>query len=188
MQADLYSKGTVKTSLPPGEQQVIALWLRQQPSENTRGAYTRDVGRLMQFVEKPLRQITALDLIEFTDDLLSTGLAPISRARTLTAVRSFLRFAHRAGVLTADLADSIQLPRCDNMLAQRIIAEDQVRKMIDLEANARNRAILALLYACGLRVSELCGLRTLSTMALRCIWCKPRLGTPRSRRPAATCM
>jgi len=58
-----------------------------------------------------------------------------------------------------DLSTSVPLPRYVNTLARRIIAEDQVRKMIDLETGGRNQAILALLYGCGLRVSELCALR-----------------------------
>ena len=74
--------------------------------------------------------------------LLSTGLAPISRARTLTAVRSLLRFSHRAGALMEDLSTSVPLPRYVNTLARRIIAEDQVRKMIDLETGDRNQAIV----------------------------------------------
>src|SRR6185312_10610283 len=73
--------------------------------------------------------------------------------------RSLLRFSHRAGVLAEDLSTSVPLPRYVNTLARRIIAEDQVRKMVDLETGARNQAILALLYGCGLRVSELCVLR-----------------------------
>src|SRR6185437_13724419 len=91
MQRMLHSKSMMKRPPQPNEEQLVGLWLRQQPSENTRGAYARDVRRLFQFVEKSLDRLTALDLILFSDHLLSTGLAPISRARTLTAVRSLLR-------------------------------------------------------------------------------------------------
>jgi len=99
VQPTVQSNSTAKRPPQPNGEQLIKLWLRQQPSENTRGAYARDVRRLFQFVEKSLDRLTALDLIKFSDHLLSTGLAPISRARTLTAVRSLLRFSHRAGVL-----------------------------------------------------------------------------------------
>ena len=100
----------------PSEPQItsadlIALWLRQQGSEHTRRAYERDIHRLFRFAAKPLDQLTALDLARFADHLLGSGLAPISRARTLTAVRSLLRFGYRSGVLAIDIADKVQLPR-----------------------------------------------------------------------------
>lgn len=153
------SKAAESTSAASNEEHLVALWLRKQPSNNTRSAYARDARRLFQFLKKRLRCITALDLIFFGDHLMLTGLAPISRARTLTAVRSLLRFAHRAGVLGEDLAEAVTLPKYDNSLADRIIGEEHVLRMIDLECNPRNKAILALLYTCGLRASELCGLR-----------------------------
>ena len=63
MQKVLHSSSTVKRPPQPNEeQQLIKLWLRQQPSENTRGAYARDVRRLFQFVEKPLRRLTRVYL------------------------------------------------------------------------------------------------------------------------------
>jgi site-specific recombinase XerD len=128
MQATICNKSVAKTTLQPAEEQLIALWLRQQPSENTRGAYARDLRRLFQFVKKPMCRIAALDLIEFSDHLFSVGLAPISRARTLTAVRSFLRFAHRAGLLKEDLADSIRLPRYDNLPEVELLRLEDVHE------------------------------------------------------------
>ena len=138
---------------------LLALWLRHYASKHTQGAYARDVSRLFKFTGRSVDLLTTLDLARFSGHLVDTGLAPISRARTLTAVRSLLRFAHRTGVVAQDLADTIRLPRCDTKLAERILAEDQVRRMIDGEVDDRNRTILSLLYTAGLRVSELCGLR-----------------------------
>jgi len=74
-------------------------------------AYARDIHRLFHFAAKPLDQLTALDLAGFGDHLLGSGLAPISRARTLTGLRSLLSFGYRSGVLAIDIADKVQLPR-----------------------------------------------------------------------------
>src|SRR5260370_41872 len=60
---------------------------------NTLGALTRETSVGFRFAAKPLDQLTALDVARFADHLLGSGLAPISRARTLTAVRSLLRSA-----------------------------------------------------------------------------------------------
>ncbi|MGH9612196.1 MAG: site-specific integrase, partial [Bryobacteraceae bacterium] len=148
-----------RISTSPSEAEIIHLWLQQHGSENTRGAYARDVRKIRAFIGKPLDRLTAIDTARFAEHLSNIGLAPISRARTLAAVRSFLRFAQRSGVLAEDLADTIRLPRCNNRLAERILAEEQVQRMINGEADERNRTILSLLYTGGLRVSELCGLR-----------------------------
>jgi integrase/recombinase XerD len=89
--------------------------------------------------------------------LSGLGLAPISQGRPLAAIRSFFRFAERIGYCRS-VAAGLELPRSEPALSERIPQED-VRRMIELESDERNRALLAILYAAGLRVSEACGLR-----------------------------
>jgi integrase/recombinase XerD len=86
------------------------------------------------------------------------GLAPASRYRTLSAVKSLLSFGHRIGYLAFDVGKVLRLPGVRNRLAERILAESDVHRMLSLETNGRNRTLLMLLYASAVRVSELCGL------------------------------
>lgn len=77
----------------------------------------------------------------------------------MASLKSLLAFAHRLGFAPFDEGRAVRLPQFRETLAERIITEAEVQRMIGMEDHARNRIILRLLYASGVRVSELCGLR-----------------------------
>ena len=135
--------------------QAVDLWLYGR-SPHTQRAYRADVGRFMVFAGKPLPQITLADLQAFADSL--APLSPASRARTLSAVKSLLAFSHRLGYLPFDVGQAVRLPAIRGTLAERILSEGDVQRMLALEPGPRNRALLRLLYGAGLRVSELVAL------------------------------
>jgi integrase/recombinase XerD len=147
-----------KADPDPDDERIINTWVRNQRSEHTRGVYRRDAGKLLAFVGKPLRAITLDDLQAFSVEL-AKELAPISVGRTLAAVRSLMRFATRSGHLAKNVAADLNLPRPENCLAERILGEEDVRRIIALETEPRDRVLLLLLYTAGLRVSEACNLR-----------------------------
>jgi len=120
--------------------------------------YLRDIRRLLSATSLKLTETSALDLERFAESLAGSGLAPISQGRTLAAVRSFFRFAQRIGYC-ANPAGSLDLPRTDNSLSERIMSEEDVGALIAHEPDERNRVLLTILYMGGLRVSEACGLR-----------------------------
>ena len=136
--------------------QVVAMWLHGR-SPHTQRAYSRDATRFLAFAGKPLRQVTLADVQAFADSL--AGLAPASRARALAAVKSLLAFAHRIGYLPFDVGAPVRLPGRKDTLPERILPEAAVHRMLALEPDRRNHALLRLLYAAGLRVSEACSLR-----------------------------
>jgi len=78
-------------------------------------------------------------------------LAPATQYRILSSVKSLLAFGHRLGYLAVDAGRALRLPPVRNRLAERILPEADVQRMISLEKNTRNRMILTLLYASGIR-------------------------------------
>ena len=134
---------------------LIELWLHER-SRHTQRAYRADVGRFRVWAGKPLRAVTLTDLQTFATTL--TGGADATRYRTLSAVKSLLAFGHRLGYLLFDVGRALRLPSVRNRLNERILSEADLHRILSLESNLRNRAMLTLLYASGVRVSELCSL------------------------------
>jgi integrase/recombinase XerD len=137
----------------------LKLWLNSQASPHTRSCYRRDADRLLACVKKPLAAIELGDLQDFAESLVSAGLAPVSRLRTLAAVRSVFAFCLRTGYLPANPAAELALPAYESRLAERIVSEEDVRRVLAVELTPRDRVLLQLLYTAGLRVSEASGLR-----------------------------
>jgi site-specific recombinase XerD len=87
------------------------------------------------------------------------GLSPASQARAINAMKSLFSFAQRIGYLEFNPGAAIRSPKIKKTLAERILPEPQVHRLLALEPSTRNRVLLRLLYAAGGRVSEICGLK-----------------------------
>jgi integrase/recombinase XerD len=142
------------------DSRLIELWLHGRPL-TTQRAYRRDVGRLFRWTHKGLRELTLADLQSFADSLSQSErpLTASSQARVLSGVKSLLTFGHSTGYLPVNVGAALRLPKGKNRLAERIAPESAVQRMLALESNPRNHALLRLLYGAGARVSEACALR-----------------------------
>lgn len=137
---------------------LIDLWLHGR-SIGTQRVYRDAANRLLRHTAKPLNETTLADLQSYADYLEAPGLQPATRRRLLASIKSLFSFGHRLGYLPFDTARPLKLPPLRDTLAERIIDESLVLRMIALEPSARNAAILALFYGGGVRVSELVGLK-----------------------------
>jgi len=150
--------GSGSVCIPPAAQsdeQVISLWLHGR-SIHTQRAYSGDVQRFMSFMDKRLHQITLADLQEFADILVS--LQPSSQHRILAAIKSLLTFSHKIGYLPFDVGKPLKVPKFRDGLAERILSEAEVQRIIGMESAPRDHLLLRVLYAGGIRVSEVCRL------------------------------
>jgi integrase/recombinase XerD len=136
-------------------------------SHNTLLAYQRDVATFQRYLRDvgvdDAREVSAALLSGFLEQLHRSGLAPSSRARALAAVRSLFRFLKQEGKTTADPTASLRSASGPRRLP-KTLSWEEVTRLLDLPPRQlpedhRDRAMVEVLYAAGLRVSELVGLR-----------------------------
>jgi integrase/recombinase XerD len=150
--------GIVVPQQAESDQHLIDLWLHGR-SRHTQRAYRGDAEKFFVAVGKPLHRITLGDLQQYAGQLVESGLESSSVYRSMSAVKSLIAFGHRLGFLPFDVARPLRLPALREKLAERILEETDVLRMIALENMPRNKAILLTLYVGGFRVAELCGLK-----------------------------
>jgi integrase/recombinase XerD len=134
-------------------------------SLNTLANYSHDLNKLREFAGKTQKSVERLnknDLSECFKLLAQTGLSPRSVARTISSLRGFYKFLLRDGFIKEDPLAHISAPQLDKHLP-RFLTEDEVGHLLNApdvgtSEGVRDRAMLELLYATGLRVSELTGL------------------------------
>jgi len=142
-----------------------ALWMENGLSENTLAAYRCDLYRLSAWLKPrqcPLTDAQSADLLAFLAQQYRDGRALHSSARLLSSLRRFYRFLVREARRDDDPTVNIEAPKMDRPLPHTL-SEAEVEALLEAPDTAqpiglRDRAMLELLYASGLRVSELVGL------------------------------
>ena len=145
---------------------VRYLKLQRNMSANTLDAYQRDVQKLLQFLQREQISITDVELSNlqtFACGLHDIGIGPRSQCRILSGVRSFFRFLQMDGWRDDDPSELLESPVLGEHLPEVLSTEevDALEASIDLSKpeGQRNRAIIEVLFSCGLRVSELVNLK-----------------------------
>jgi len=143
-----------------------AIWMERGLSKNTLGAYRADLmtlGRVLAEHEKSIDTADKADLLAFIAGRVEGGAKPRSTARQLSSFRRFFRYIMREGMRDIDPTADIEMPRIGRSLP-KTLSEDEVESLLhapntDDPLGHRDRAMLELLYATGLRVSELINLK-----------------------------
>ena len=152
--------------LPTIKLYVRYLRLERNLSPNTIEAYRNDLAHLEAFMMRndlKLENVTLEQLHTFAASLHEYGITPRSQARVLSGVRSFFRFLVLDGVVESDPTELLEWPSLPEHLPVVLTLEeiDRIEESIDLSKaeGARNRAIIEVLFSCGLRVSELVNMK-----------------------------
>lgn len=147
---------------------IDALWLEDGLSRNTLTSYRADLVRLIKWFNQKNRKnmqltaITQADLLAFLSGRIAQGVKNSTTCRELTSIKRFYRYLLRQEKIAVDPASNIDSPKISHRLPASL-AESEVEKLlaapnIQLPLGLRDRTMLEILYAAGLRVSELINL------------------------------
>lgn len=142
------------------------LRLEKALSDNSIDAYLTDIDKLTNFAEsegKHYRDVTYDDLQQFVAGLRDIGIHPRSQKRIISGIKSFYRFLFIDGFISADPTELLESPKIGLKLPT-VLTVNEINRILDSidltqPEGQRNRAMLEVLYSCGLRVSELTSLR-----------------------------
>ena len=142
------------------------LRLEKALSDNSIDAYLTDIDKLTYFAEsegKNYRDVTYDDLQQFVAGLRDIGIHPRSQKRIISGIKSFYRFLFIDGFISADPTELLESPKIGLKLPT-VLTVNEINRILDSidltqPEGQRNRAMLEVLYSCGLRVSELTSLR-----------------------------
>lgn len=142
------------------------LLLEKSLSPNTLEAYLSDVSKLLSFLNDEgiaIQQVTLDNLHTFAAGLRDLGIAPRSQIRIISGIKSFFKFLLIDEYIPTDPSEFLESPKIGRHLPDVLTVEeiDRIVKCIDLSQpeGHRNKAMIETMYSCGLRVSELCGLK-----------------------------
>lgn len=129
-------------------------------------SYRRDLNRLQTWANKngkPISELARADLRKWIASLSREGLAPASIARAVSATRGFFKFLMLDGHIKSHPAEDLDTPQRFSYLP-KFLTEDEINRLlaapdVSTEEGIRDRAVLEIMYATGLRVSELVGLK-----------------------------
>lgn len=145
----------------------VHLKLERSLSTRTVEAYLRDLAKLQAYAEPQGRSPVDLqlnDLQGFISQVVKEGLAPTSQARLLSAMRAFYRHLRLEKLVQVDPTELLESPRMGRHLPTFLAFEEIEAMLATIDMSKplahRDRAMVETLYSCGLRVSELCTLRT----------------------------
>lgn len=155
------------------EQFLEAMWLERNLADNTLTSYRRDLTALADWLEhreSDLLQVQALDLQAYLAERVEGGYKATSSARLLSAMRRFFQYLYREKRRSDDPSAVLSSPKLPQRLPKDL-SEAQVNALlqapcVDEPLELRDKAMLEVLYATGLRVSELVGL-TMADVSLR---------------------
>jgi len=155
------------TEHPEIERYIDAMWMEKGLSDNTLSSYRSDLRHYQDWLArelgKSLLKADRADLQAYLGARLQKGQSQRSTARFMSCVRGFYRYSLREGRLTVDPTLDIDSPKLGRPLPKSLSEEDVDRLLaapdLDMALEFRDRTMLELLYACGLRVTELTSLQ-----------------------------
>jgi len=143
------------------------VWLEKGLSQNTLNAYRQDLSNFSDWLNPVyLEKANKINLLDYLAYRLKQGYSSRSTARSLSSLRAFYAYLLSKSLIIENPTSKIQSPKLGHSLP-KVLSEEDVEKLINAPSTKepiglRDRAMLELLYACGLRISELINLDVLN--------------------------
>ena len=143
------------------------VWLEKGLSQNTLNAYRQDLSNFSNWLNPVyLEKANKINLLDYLAYRLKQGYSSRSTARSLSSLRAFYAYLLSKSLIIENPTSKIQSPKLGHSLP-KVLSEEDVEKLINAPntkepIGLRDRAMLELLYACGLRISELINLDVLN--------------------------
>lgn len=146
---------------------LAVLRLERNLSVNTIASYKNDISSFLSFINKnnskDLSEVDSIILTRFFKSLKQSGLTSTSAARYHSSLKGFFSYLHQNNYIKANPVDKLNPPRLSKNLPV-VLNINEVQKILDMpdindKAGLRDKSILEIMYACGLRVSELIHLK-----------------------------
>lgn len=140
----------------------------KKTSSNTELSYQRDLNKLAAYMEMQgiteVRRITVTHLQSYILYMEREGFAPATISRNIASIKALFHYLFKKGYITDDVSETLKAPKIEKKMPE-ILTTDEVNKLLDQPSGKspkeiRDRAMLELLYATGIRVSELISLKT----------------------------
>ena len=148
---------TITATKARTDQALAASWVASLNSAHSRRNCETTARRFLEALEAPLRQAAVEDVRDALAAITS-GLAPTSARQIVLRVKSLLSYGHRLGYLSFNAGAVIKVQGDTRSIAKRIVSEVDIGLLVRAVRGIRNRALVEVGYAGGLRVSELVGL------------------------------
>ena len=139
------------------DRELILIWMADK-SRTTQISFKSTIEKFLEFIDKPLSEVR-LDDLQIWKRGLEARFKPTTVANKVLVVKSLFSFAVKVGYLPINIGSFIKPPKTKEALAEKILTVADVKRLIDSCLTHRDALMLSLMYGCGLRVSEVVGLK-----------------------------
>lgn len=137
-------------------------------SQNTELSYRRDLKKVVEYLKEQditdIKKVTSANLISYVQYMEKSNFSAATISRNIASLKAFYHYLVKDGVVSIDAAEDLHAPKIEKKLPEILSMEEVVRLLEqpsgDSSKEVRDRAMLELLYATGIRVSELITLKT----------------------------
>ena len=158
MTTALTATNTQITASADNDQMLVQLFVATKRSANTQTQYSHSVKMLCDFAGKPLQAITLQDAVNYHEWLKGQYSSAHSVKLHVNVAKALCAFGVKLNYLRTNVFAVIKPDATPEVTHKRILTEEQVYRLIDAPTRQRDKLLLRLIYAAGLRVSEVCGL------------------------------